>query len=95
MKTFKDYLQEAKLVSNKDGRQTTRQTSYASSEPNSYKIIDKDGNHIGSASQAKDPKYNFKTTHWVVSWHGEHDGKHPSSFQYIKQLKDHLVKISD
>lgn len=95
MKKFIEFVNEAKLVSNKDGSSRSKVTSFASSEPNSYHIVDNRGGHIGSASQLKDPAFNFKTTHWHVTWHSDDHKHRPTSFQYIKQLKDHIKSINE
>jgi hypothetical protein len=86
---------EATIHSNKDGRIATRQTSYASSEPNSYKIVSKSGEHLASVNQMKDPKYNFKTTHWHVTWHKDEHWNNPNSFQHMSKLRDFVKQMNE
>lgn len=97
---FKDTLDEsaideATMKSNKDGNTGSRGKTFSSYAPSSYKILSNKGEHIGTAHNMKDPKYGGRTTHWSVTWHKDAYKDHPTSFQYMHQLKKHVKELKE
>lgn len=88
-------VSEATLKSNKDGNSGSRGTTFSSSAPNSYHVIGSNGEHLGTAMNMKDPKYGGRTTHWHVTWHKKEHKDHPTSFQYMHQLKKHVKELGE
>lgn len=86
---------EATIKSNKDGSSGSRGSTFSSASPNSYKVVNDKGEHLATAMNMKDPKYGGRTTHWHVTWHKDRHKDHPTSFQYMHQLKKHVKELDE
>ena len=89
------HLEEATIKSNKDGQTGGRGQTFSSYAPSSYKVVNDKGEHIATAHNMKDPKYGGRTTHWHVTWHKERHKDHPTSFQFMHQLKKHVKELNE
>lgn len=86
---------EATIKSNKDGQSGGRGQTFSSYSPSSYKVLNDKGEHLATAHSAKDPKYGGRTTHWSVTWHKARHKDHPTSFQFMHQLKKHVKELNE
>lgn len=63
----------------KNGRVSSRGTSFMSSVTNTYVVVSDDGKVIGIFDQMADREFNFKTTVWVGMG---------QRFQYLRQVRE-------
>ena len=92
---FEDTLDEATVKSQKDGESGSRGKTFSAYAPSTYHVVGKDGKHLGTAANMKDPKYGGRTTHWHVTWHSKEHKDSPTSFQYMHQLKKYAKNLDE